>query len=178
MIEQTNEVVKRFNGVVGNDVLCACEPLLSSTSRLPGIDGQAKMSKSLKNAIPLGATPAVVSKAVHMMYTDPNHLRVSDPGQVQGNVVFAFLDAFDPDHGEVEELKARYRHGGLGDSVVKRRLEAVLLDVLEPIRKRRHQLKASPDYIVQVLREGTERARSSAAMTLAQVRQALGLTYF
>lgn len=178
MIEQSNELVRRFNGVVGSEVLCTCEPLLSSTPRLPGINGQAKMSKSLKNTITLGATPAEVRKAVHMMYTDPNHLRVTDPGQVDGNVVFTFLDAFDPNDGEVEELKARYRHGGLGDSVVKRRLEAVLLEVLDPIRRRRQELEANPDYIIQVLREGTERARSRAAMTLAQVRQALGLTYF
>lgn len=178
MIEQTNELVRRFNGVVGSKVLCTCEALLSSTPRLPGINGQAKMSKSLKNTISLGATSEEVSKAVHMMYTDPNHLRVTDPGQVDGNVVFAFLDAFDPNGGEIEELKARYRHGGLGDSVVKRRLEAILLEILDPIRMRRQELEASSDYIVQVLREGTERARSRAAMTLARVRQALGLTYF
>jgi len=178
MIEQTNELVRRFNGVVGSEVLCTCEALLSSTPRLPGINGQAKMSKSLKNTISLGATSEEVSKAVHMMYTDPNHLRVTDPGQVDGNVVFAFLDAFDPNGGEIEELKARYQHGGLGDSVVKRRLEAVLLEILDPIRMRRQELEVSSDYIVQVLREGTERARSRAAMTLARVRQALGLTYF
>ncbi len=178
MIEQTNELVRRFNGVAGSEVLCTCEALLSSTPRLPGINGQAKMSKSLKNTISLGAAPEEVSKAVHMMYTDPNHLRVTDPGQVDGNVVFAFLDAFDPSADEVEELKARYRHGGLGDSVVKRRLEAVLSEILDPIRTRRQELEASPDYIVQVLREGTDRARSRAAKTLAQVRQALGLSYF
>jgi tryptophanyl-tRNA synthetase len=106
MIEQTNELVRKFNATVDREVLVECKEVLSETGRLPGIDGKAKMSKSLGNSIALGATPAEIKQAVHRMYTDPNHLRVDDPGQVEGNVVFTFLDAFDPDRDAVAELKA------------------------------------------------------------------------
>ncbi|WP_155625955.1 tryptophan--tRNA ligase [Burkholderia vietnamiensis] len=137
MIEQTNELVRRFNATVEQPVLVECEAVLSAVTRLPGIDGKAKMSKSLGNAITLGATPDEITRAVKDMYTDPNHLRVSDPGQVEGNVVFTFLDAFEPDVQKVDELKAHYRRGGLGDSVVKRVLDERLQALIEPIRARR-----------------------------------------
>src|SRR5208283_4636513 len=123
MIEQTNELVRRFNSSVGSEVLVECAAQVSRVGRLPGIDGKAKMSKSLGNTIRLGATPAEITAAVKAMYTDKHHLRVSDPGQVEGNVVFSFLDAFEPDRGLVEDLKARYSRGGLGDSEIKRLLE-------------------------------------------------------
>ncbi|KVW62258.1 tryptophan--tRNA ligase [Burkholderia ubonensis] len=178
MIEQTNELVRRFNNTVDHPVLVECEALLSPVTRLPGIDGKAKMSKSVGNAIALGATPDEITKAVNSMYTDPNHLRVSDPGRVEGNVVFAFLDAFEPDTQKVDELKARYRQGGLGDSVVKRVLNERLQSLIEPIRARRRELENDRAEVLAILRHGTMRAREVAGATLSEVKRALGLTYF
>ncbi|KVP36528.1 tryptophan--tRNA ligase [Burkholderia ubonensis] len=178
MIEQTNELVRRFNNTVDRPVLVECEALLSPVTRLPGIDGKAKMSKSLGNAIALGATPDEITKAVNSMYTDPNHLRVSDPGRVEGNVVFAFLDAFEPDTQKVDELKARYRQGGLGDSAVKRVLNELLQSLIEPIRARRRELENDRAEVLAILRHGTMRAREVADATLSEVKRALGLTYF
>ncbi|KWB49214.1 tryptophan--tRNA ligase [Burkholderia ubonensis] len=178
MIEQTNELVRRFNNTVDHPVLVECEALLSPVTRLPGIDGKAKMSKSLGNAIALGATPDEITKAVNSMYTDPNHLRVSDPGKVEGNVVFAFLDAFEPDMQKVDELKARYRQGGLGDSAVKRVLNERLQSLIEPIRARRRELENDRAEVLAILRHGTMRAREVAGATLSEVKRALGLNYF
>ena len=178
MIEQANELVRRFNYIVEREVLVECEAVLSDTPRLPGIDGKAKMSKSLGNAITLGATPDEISKAVKDMYTDPNHLRVSDPGQVEGNVVFAFLDAFEPDTQKVDELKAHYRRGGLGDSVVKRVLDERLQAIIEPIRARRREFETDRAQVLEILRRGTARAREVAGQTLSEVKGALGLSYF
>jgi len=178
MIEQTNELVRKFNNVVDRQVLVECKEVLSEVGRLPGIDGKAKMSKSLGNSIALGASAAEIKQAVQRMYTDPNHLRVEDPGQVEGNVVFSFLDAFDTDRAALEELKAHYRRGGLGDSVVKRRLEAILQDLLGPIRERRLELQQDRGEVLAILRRGTERARAVAAQTVSEVRAALGLNYF
>ncbi|MCG2586824.1 tryptophan--tRNA ligase [Massilia sp. TS11] len=178
MIEQTNELVRRFNHTVGQEVLVECEAVLSAVTRLPGIDGRAKMSKSLGNSIALGATPDEISKAVKAMYTDPGHLRVDDPGQVEGNVVFAFLDAFDPDPAAVAELKAHYQRGGLGDSVLKRRLDVLLQETLAPIRAAREQYSADRGEVLAMLRRGTEKARAVAACTVADVKRALGLNYF
>lgn len=178
MIEQTNELVRRFNSVVGQPVLVECEALLSPVTRLPGIDGKAKMSKSLGNAITLGATPDDIARAVHDMYTDPHHLRVTDPGEVEGNVVFAFLDAFEPDVAKVDELKAHYRRGGLGDSVVKRMLNERLQALVAPIRERRREFEADRAGVLAILRRGTAQAREVAGATLADVKRALGLTYF
>jgi len=178
MIEQTNELVRRFNNTVDRQVLVECEAVLSSVTRLPGIDGKAKMSKSLGNAIALGAMPDEITKAVHSMYTDPHHLRASDPGQVEGNVVFSFLDAFEPDTQKVDELKAQYRRGGLGDSVVKRVLNEQLQSLIEPIRTRRQALAEDRGEVLAILRKGTMVAREVAAETLSEVKGALGLTYF
>ena len=178
MIEQTNELVQKFNTLVKKDVLVSCNVLLSETPRLLGIDGKTKMSKSLGNAIALGSSAKEVTRAVHMMYTDPNHIRVGDPGTIEGNVVFAFLDAFDGAAHEIEELKAHYQRGGLGDSVVKRRLEERLQALMEPIRTKREQLSKEKAYLREVLRVGTEKARAVAALTTTDVRSALGLSYF
>ena len=178
MIEQTNELVARFNRAVGRPVLLRCQALLSDVPRLPGIDGQSKMSKSAGNAILLKDEPEQISSAVQRMYTDGQHLRVEDPGHVEGNVVFALLDAFDPDAAQLEELKARYRHGGLGDSAVKRRLEELLQELLRPIRQVRRRLEADKAQVLAILEEGTQRARERAAATLDEVRHALGLSYF
>ncbi|CAH0145488.1 Tryptophan--tRNA ligase 2 [Pseudomonas sp. Bi70] len=178
MIEQTNELVRRMNAICGHQVLVECAAQLSAVPRLPGIDGRAKMSKSLGNAIPLGASPDEISKAVRKMYTDPNHLTVDTPGQVEGNVVFAFLDAFEPDRHALEELRAHYRRGGLGDSLLKRRLEEHLQSVISPIRERRSLMARDRSVVTEMLRMGNERARSRAAATLDEVKVALGLSYF
>lgn len=178
MIEGANELAQRFNHTVERQVLVQCKALLSPTSRLPGVDGQSKMSKSAGNAIALGASSDEISRAVNRMYTDANHLRVADPGQVEGNVVFSFLDVFEPDQMALEELKAHYRRGGLGDTVLKRRLAGHIQDLLAPIRAERERLAQDRGAVLQMLREGTFRARAVAAQTLDEVRGALGLKYF
>lgn len=175
MIEQTNEIVRRVNRQAGRPLLPEARVLIPETGRLPGIDGRAKMSKSQGNAIPLSAPPEAIREAVRRMYTDPDHLRVSDPGRVEGNVVFTYLDAFDPDGAEVAALKAHYRRGGLGDTAVKARLEAVLDTFLTPLRERRAELARNPDDVMDLLRDGTKRARGLTADTLGTVRDGLGV---
>ncbi|ELW80880.1 TPA: tryptophan--tRNA ligase [Acinetobacter nosocomialis] len=178
MIEQTNEIVRRVNRQIGQDLLPECKALLSNMARLPGFDGKAKMSKSLGNTIVLNASEKDIKKAVNAMYTDPNHLRIEDPGQVEGNIVFTYLDAFDPNKEEVEELKAHYRRGGLGDGTVKKRLEGVLKELITPIRERREELAKDPDYIMDVLRQGTDKCRIITQQTLDEVKDGLGLFKF
>ncbi|HHP0286642.1 tryptophan--tRNA ligase [Acinetobacter baumannii] len=178
MIEQTNEIVRRVNRQIGQDLLPECKALLSNMTRLPGFDGKAKMSKSLGNTIVLNASDKDIKKAVNAMYTDPNHLRIEDPGQVEGNIVFTYLDAFDPNKEEVEELKAHYRRGGLGDGTVKKRLEGVLKELITPIRERREELAKDPDYIMDVLRQGTDKCRIITQQTLDEVKDGLGLFKF
>ena len=178
MIEQTNEIVRRFNRVAGREVLVETRALVPELGRLPGIDGKAKMSKSLGNTINLGASADEIRAAVKGVYTDPLHLKVSDPGHLEGNVAFIYLDAFDPDQAGLAELKARYVAGGVGDSLVKKRLEGVLQDMLAPMRARREQFAADRGYVLGLLKEGTRAAREVAARTADEVRAALGLTYF
>lgn len=178
MIEQTNEIVRRINRQIGQDLLPECKALLSNMARLPGFDGKAKMSKSLGNTIVLNASDKDIKKAVNAMYTDPNHLRIEDPGQVEGNIVFTYLDAFDTNKEEVEELKAHYRRGGLGDGTVKKRLEGVLKELISPIRERREELAKDPDYIMDVLRQGTDKCRLITQQTLDEVKDGLGLFKF
>lgn len=178
MIEQTNEIVRRVNRQIGQDLLPECKALLSNMARLPGFDGKAKMSKSLGNTIVLNASDKDIKKAVNAMYTDPNHLRIEDPGQIEGNIVFTYLDAFDPNKEEVEELKAHYRRGGLGDGTVKKRLEGVLKELISPIRERREELAKDPDYIMDVLRQGTDKCRLITQQTLDEVKDGLGLFKF
>lgn len=178
MIEQTNEIVRRINRQIGQDLLPECKALLSNMARLPGFDGKAKMSKSLGNTIVLNASDKDIKKAVNAMYTDPNHLRIEDPGQVEGNIVFTYLDAFDPNKEEVEELKAHYRRGGLGDGTVKKRLESVLKELITPIRERREELAKDPDYIMDVLRQGTDKCRLITQQTLDEIKDGLGLFKF
>jgi len=178
MIEQTVEIVRRFNRTYGAGrppVLVEPEALVPRIARLPGTDGSGKMGKSLGNAIFLSDPADVVARKVMGMYTDPGHLRAADPGRVEGNPVFAYLDAFDPDTGAVEELKRRYRAGGLGDVAVKRRLLDVLEAFLAPIRARRAALAGDPASVADLLREGTARGRAVARRTLAEVREAMGL---
>jgi tryptophanyl-tRNA synthetase len=178
MIEQTNEIVRKFNRLANKEILVECKAVVPDVGRLPGIDGKAKMSKSLGNVINLGASAAEITAAVKMVYTDPLHLKVSDPGHLEGNVAFIYLDAFDTEKASLQEMKDHYVRGGLGDSVVKKRLEAVLQDMLAPIRARREELAQDKGYIMQVLKEGTMRAREVAAQTCDEVKAALGLSYF
>ncbi|MBS1167500.1 MAG: trpS [Proteobacteria bacterium] len=175
LIEQTNEIVRRVNRQIGRDLLPEAAAMIPRVGRLPGIDGKAKMSKSLGNAIPLSASEGDIRAAVRQMYTDPNHLRAADPGTVEGNVVFTYLDAFADDAGAVAELKARYRAGGLGDMVVKRQLDDVLQALLAPIRERRARYAADAGYVLETLREGTAKARERTEETLGEVRAGLGL---
>jgi tryptophanyl-tRNA synthetase len=175
MLEQTNEIVRRVNRQADATILPECRALLSSTPRLPGIDGR-KASKSLGNAIPLSATPDEIRRLVHAMYTDPGHVRVADPGRVEGNVVFAHLDAFDADVEGVANLKAQYRRGGLGDAAVKRRLVEVLEQVIAPIRARRAGFAQDRGYVREVLREGSERADQRTRAVGRAVREAFALS--
>jgi tryptophanyl-tRNA synthetase len=174
MIEQTNEIVRRLRHISGRELLPESRAMLSRTPRLPGVDGR-KASKSLCNAIPLSSTPDQISAAVRAMYTDSAHVRVSDPGRVEGNVVFAHLRAFDPDQRGVAELEVAYRRGGLGDATVKSRLEHVLQEMLAPIRERRAEAARQPDLIADIIAEGTTRARCVAASVLGEVREVFAL---
>jgi len=175
IIEQTNELVRRLNRQIGRALLPEAKALIPTTGRLPGVDGKAKMSKSQGNAIPLSASNAEIAAAAQRMYTDPNHLRVSDPGQVEGNVVFTYLDAFDPDAEAVAELKADYRRGGLGDMALKRRLTGILQAIVAPIRDRRSELAADPDTIMDILRAGAEKGRQVTERTKAEIIDGLNL---
>ena len=189
MIEQTNEIVRRFNGIYGETLV---EPKIllpqnAACLRLPGIDGKAKMSKSLGNCIYLSEEAADLTKKVKGMYTDPNHIKVEDPGCVEGNVVFTYLDAFCkdeyfakywPEYANLQEVKDHYTRGGLGDMKVKKFLNAVLEEELAPIRERRKEFQKDIPYVYQVLKEGSEKAREVAAQTLAEVRAAMKIDYF
>jgi len=178
MIEQTNEIVRSFNRIYQCSVLVEAKALLSNVSRLPGTDGKGKMSKSLGNVISLSDSADVVRQKVKTMYTDPKHLRVEDPGTVEGNPVFAYLDAFDPDKEGLEAMKDHYRRGGLGDIAVKRRLQEVLSAELDPIRARREDFANDPETVMRILKEGTAAAREVAAKTLNEVRKAMRIDYF
>jgi tryptophanyl-tRNA synthetase len=178
MIEQTNEIVRDFNRIYKCDTLVESKALLSNTPRLPGTDGKGKMSKSLGNAISLRDSADDVRKKVKAMYTDPNHLRVEDPGTIEGNPVFAYLDAFDQDKESLRVMKENYQQGGLGDTTVKSRLLEVLLAELDPIRKRREQFAKDPMYVMSILKEGTEAARVISSQTLNEVRQSMHIDYF
>lgn len=189
MIEQTREIVHKFNSVYGETLV---EPKIllpdnEACLRLPGIDGKAKMSKSLGNCIYLAEDPKDIKKKVMSMFTDPNHIRIEDPGSLEGNTVFTYLDAFCndqhfeeylPDYKNLDELKEHYQRGGLGDVKVKKFLNNVLQEELEPIRKRREELHKDIPYVYEVLKKGSEVARETAAQTLHEVRDAMKINYF
>ena len=189
MIEQTREIVHKFNSVYGETLV---EPKIllpdnEACLRLPGIDGKAKMSKSLGNCIYLAEDPKDIKKKVMSMFTDPNHIRIEDPGSLEGNTVFTYLDAFCndqhfeeylPDYKNLDELKEHYQRGGLGDVKVKKLLNYVLQEELEPIRKRREELQKDIPYVYEVLKKGSEVARETAAQTLHEVRDAMKINYF
>jgi tryptophanyl-tRNA synthetase len=177
MIEQTNELVRSFNRAYNTDVLKECKALVPKIARLPGIDGKAKMSKSLGNAIYLSDSSEEVAAKVMKMYTDPEHIRVEDPGQIEGNTVFAYLDLFDPNAKEVQELKEHYQRGGLGDVKVKRRLIEVLNAFLDPIRARRAVLAQDPQEVMRIVLNGTHKIREIAMQTMQEVRSVMHLNY-
>lgn len=189
MVEQTREIVRKFNSVYG-EALAEPEILLPDNKaclRLPGTDGKAKMSKSLGNCIYLSDTEEDVKKKVMSMFTDPNHLQVSDPGEIEGNTVFIYLDAFCkdedfekylPDYKNLDELKDHYRRGGLGDVKVKRFLNSVLQAELEPIRQKRREYEADIPYVYEILKKGSEKAEKAAAKTLKGVKEAMKINYF
>jgi len=174
MVEQTNEIVRSFNRIYGQ-VLPEAKALVSSAARLPGIDGKSKMSKSLGNAIFLSDDADTVAKKVMKMYTDPGHVRVEDPGKVEGNTVFSYLDIFDSNKDEVEELKNHYQKGGLGDVLLKKRLIEVLNGFLEPIRTKRKEYEQDTGEVMKILFDGTEVARETAQQTMKEVREAMKL---
>ena len=175
-LELSREVVRRFNKFFG-DVLVEPEPLLTKHSRLPGLDGGKKMSKSLGNTIHLSDTADEVRKKVMSMYTDPKRIRADVPGTVEGNPVFTYHDAFNPNTAEVDDLKARYRAGKVGDVEVKRKLAEALNAHLDPIRERRAAVLATPDRLREIMFEGSRRARTVAAQTLERVRDAVKISY-
>ena len=175
MIEQTNEIVRKFNATYNRECLKEVEPLLGTVKRLVGIDGKAKASKSLNNTIFLSDSADEIKRKVFMMYTDPNHLKISDPGQVDGNVVFDYLDAFHGNQDEVEELKNHYKRGGLGDTTIKSILNSSLQLFLEPIRVRRESLKSND--LMEILYQGTKVAREVVKCKLEQVREVIGIRY-
>ena len=189
MLEQCREIVHKFNAVYG-ETLTVPEIMLPQNAaclRLPGIDGKAKMSKSLGNCIYLSDEPEDIKKKIMSMYTDPNHLRVQDPGKVEGNPVFIYLDAFSrpehfaeflPEYQNLDELKAHYQRGGLGDVKIKKFLNAVMQAELEPIRNRRKEWEQRLPEVVEILKEGSAVAEKTAAATLANVRKAMRIDYF
>jgi tryptophanyl-tRNA synthetase len=175
-LELAREAVRRFNNYFG-DALVEPQPLLTTFKRLPGLDGDKKMSKSLGNTIHLSDTPEEVTKKVRQMYTDPKRVRADIPGTVEGNPVFIYHDAFNPDTAEVDDLKARYRAGKVGDVEVKTKLATALNAHLDPIRERRAAALARPGYLREVLFEGSKRARVVAAETMGRVREAMKISY-
>lgn len=189
MIEQTREIVRKFNQVY-SEVLVEPEALIPDNKtclRLPGTDGKAKMSKSLGNCIYLADTADDVRKKVMSMYTDPTHIQVSDPGHIEGNTVFTYLDAFSkdehferylPEYANLDELKAHYTRGGLGDMKVKKFLNNVLQEELEPIRNRRKEFEKDIQGVYDMLKVGSEKAREVAASTLSEVKEAMKINYF
>lgn len=181
MIEQAREVVRSFNATYQTDCLVEPEAIIPKddlSGRLPGTDGNAKMSKSLGNGIYLSDDQDTVKRKVMSMYTDPGHIHVNDPGKVEGNTVFQYLDVFGEDKRRIAELKERYQAGGLGDVTVKQYLFEVLDELLSPIRQRRRELVEDLPAVYRVLLEGSRRANAVAEQTLAEVRQAIGVNYF
>jgi len=178
MIEQTNEIVRKLNSIAQDEILVECRPLLSKVPRLPSTDGKSKMSKSMGNCILLSSSEKDISKAVKSMYTDPNHLRIEDPGQVEGNIVFTYLDAFHSDLNYVNDLKQKYREGGLGDGTTKKILEECLQEILRPVRERRETFISDKAQLIEILQKGSEKSQDESSQVLKDVKNAFGLNLF
>ena len=177
MIELTNEIVRKFNRTY-KPVLVKTRQLLGKVSRLPGTDGNPKMGKSLGNAVFLKDGADTITKKVMKMYTDPNHIRVSDSGTVEGNPVFSFLDAFGKEEEKIADLKAHYQRGGLGDVTIKKYLNEVLQEFLRPIRAKREEYEKAPDHVMQLIKTGTDKAREVTSQTLSEVKSAMALSFY
>lgn len=178
LIEQCNEIVRKFNRIYNTNILKECKPYLSKVSRLIGTDGNAKMSKSLGNTIYIKDNPDIIKQKVMGMYTDPSHIRIEDSGKVEGNVVFTYLDIFDPNKEEIEELKNHYRKGGLGDVKIKKRLIDLIVTKLEPFQDKRKEYENNIDEVVKIVKKCNEKAREKASQTLQEVRKSIGINYF
>lgn len=178
LIEQANEIIHKLNSQIGFEVVPSVKALTSTVSRLPSLDGKTKMSKSLGNTIHLYSSHSEIKKAVNLMFTDTNHLRVEDPGKVEGNVVFTYLDAFDPDMDEVANLKEFYQRGGLGDGAIKKRLVEVLETVIAPIREQRLLLNNQHDYVLDVLKVGTMAALEETNYNVNVIKEHFGFFRF
>jgi tryptophanyl-tRNA synthetase len=177
MIEQTNEIARKFNSIYGVQCFKEVQAIVGKIGRLPGVDGKTKMSKSLGNAIYLGDSADEIRKKVNLMFTDPGHLRVEDPGKVEGHVVFQFLEFFDAEKKELEELKAHYQRGGLGDGVLKKRLIGILEDLIGPMRERRRSYEKDLGFVREILMAGTRDARAVAARKMDDAKRGMGLRY-
>lgn len=189
MIEQTKEIVRSFNNIYGETLIepIAKIPKTELEQRLPGTDGKAKMSKSLGNCIYLADDEETIKKKVMSMYTDPNHIKIEDPGKIEGNVVFTYLDVFAkeedfakylPEYKNLDELKAHYQRGGLGDVTIKKFLNNILQELLKPIREKREELSNNIEYVYDILKKGSEEARKEAQKTLNDVKKAMKIDYF
>lgn len=177
LLEQANEIVRSFNFTYKTNILHEIKPLVSKMARLPGIDGKEKMSKSLGNAIYLSDPADVVAQKVMKMYTDPGHIRASDPGKIEGNTVFTYLDVFGSDVAKIEEMKDQYQRGGLGDVIVKKYLIEVLNSFLEPIRTRREEYAKDPQAVIAMLKQGSAHAREVAETTMKAVRDVVCISW-
>jgi tryptophanyl-tRNA synthetase len=178
MIEDTNMIARKFNQTYKQDVFKECKALVPENfSRLVGIDGKSKMSKSLGNAIYLKDSTDELWGKVRQMYTDPDHIKIEDPGKVEGNACFTYLDAFDEDKAKVQELKDHYSKGGLGDMTVKKYVMEVLDAKLSPIRARREELAKGPDAVMDIIAQGTQEAREKVCQTMQTVKKAMGINY-
>ena len=177
MIEQCNEIVDRFNRIYKTNILKNCKAELSKVTRLVGIDGNAKMSKSLNNAIFIKDTPDIIKQKVMTMYTDPNHIKIDDPGKIEGNVVFTYLDIFYDDKNELNKLKENYKKGGLGDVKIKNLLSDLIISKLKPFQERRNEYN---DIVTlkEIVKKGNEKAREIASKTLKDVKEAIGINFF
>lgn len=178
VIEQANDIVKKFNSIYKVNLFPQIKGIVGDTARLVGIDGNAKMSKSLNNCIYLSDSDEEIKRKVMQAYTDPKHIKVSDPGKIEGNVVFTYLDVFDPNKKELEDLKTQYQKGGLGDVVLKERLIKILINLISPIRERREELAKDKSLIMKIIQEGNKKASEYAQKTMQEVRKAMKIDYF
>jgi tryptophanyl-tRNA synthetase len=178
MIEQTNEILRSFNNTYKCEYFSDVQPVISKVSRLVGIDGKDKMGKSLNNAIYLSDTENEIKEKVNKMYTDSNHIKVSDPGKIEGNVVFDYLNIFDENKEELEELKKHYQRGGLGDMILKKRLILILNDLIAPIREKRFELEKNKDFVWDVVKTGTNKTFEFAQNSIDEIKKIMKIKYY
>lgn len=178
MIEQTNEIVRKLNSIIKKPVLKECNAILGNIGRLPSLDGKSKMSKSAGNTINFDFTDKQIKKSVNKMYTDPNHLTIESKGQIEGNVVFSYLDAFYPNKEHLNELKAHYQRGGLGDGTTKKILTDCLIDIISPIREKREYLMKDKGELINILKKGTEKSKEITEQKCKDIKEGFGILLF